>query len=79
MTMPIPRDQLVYVGILAAVFTIISSPKVYEITSKLAPSGVALTRPGAQPTPAGLVVHAAVFGAAVIAIAMYQHKIDIKA
>lgn len=64
------QDQTLFVAILAGAFIIISSPRVYEITSKLlAQFKLPLTRPGMQPTAAGLAIHAIVFVAIILGIA----------
>ena len=69
----LPQDQVIFTAAAAALFLVISSPKLYELTSRLAPQGIALTRPGWQPTAAGLVLHTAVFAAVVYGVSYYQH------
>lgn len=62
------NDDFMHIAIFAAAFIIISSPRVYELTGKFAPSGWQFTKPGAQPTPVGLVVHSLVFVAVLLAV-----------
>lgn len=64
------QDQTLFVAILAATFIIVSSPRVYEITSKLLSSfQLTLTRPGMQPTATGLAIHAVVFVSIILGVA----------